>query len=223
MSRRTKHSLDRCATVLWLLASALSIGAFAAAPSGQFLDIQPELAPDADRPGAMVWQKPGFDHSRYTKVMLEPLSVFVAADSEYKGFRADEVEALATGFRHALVQTLEPELPVVDVAGRDVLYVRAALTGVKLRKQERGLLSFTPIGMVVTAVQDAAGKRISLESAVLEIEAYDAESREPVAIIVDSRPTTSAGGELSWKSVEETFRFYATRFKSRMLAARKDG
>jgi hypothetical protein len=205
----------------WLLAIAASCVAFAAAPSGQFLDIHPDLTPDPDRPGAMVWQKPGVDRARYTKVMLEPLSVFIAPDSEYLGFRADEVNALGAAFRDALVQTLEPELPVVNVAGRDVLYVRAALTGVKLKKQERGLLSFTPIGMVVTAVQDAAGKRISLESAVLEIEAYDAQSGEPVAVIVDSRP--SSGGELSWKSVEETFRFYATRFKSRMLAARTRG
>jgi len=201
---------------------AMSSFGFAAGQSSEFLDIHPELKPDPNRPGALVWQKPEFDRAKYTKVMFEPLSIFLAPDSEYKGLNSDDVNALAAGFRDAVVQSLEPELPVVSVAGSGVLYVRAALTRVKLKKPTRGLLGYTPIGLVVTAAQDAAGKRISLEDAVLELEARDALTGEPLAVIVDSHPTTKASGkeELSWKSIEDAFKFYATRFKSRMLAAR---
>lgn len=195
----------------------------AAAQASEFLDIHPELKPDPDRPGAMIWLKPGFDRAKYTRVMFEPLSIFVAPDSEYKGFNSDDVNALAAGFRDAVVRTLEPELPVVNVAGSGVLYVRAALTRVKLKKPARGLFGYLPIGLIVTAAQDAAGKRISLEDAVFELEARDAVTGEPLAVIVDSRLATKASGkeELSWKSIEDTFKFYATRFKSRMLAARE--
>lgn len=194
----------------------------AAAQSSQFLDIHPELKPDPDRPGALIWQKPGFDRAQYTKVMFEPLSIFIAPDSEYKGFTSDDVTALASGFRDTVVRVLEPEIPVVNVAGSGVLHVRGALTGVKLKKEKRGLLGYTPIGIVVTAAQDAAGKRVSLEDATLELEVYDAATGEPVGVIIDRRPKTGASGkeEPSWKSIEDTFRFYATRFKSRMLAAR---
>jgi hypothetical protein len=176
--------------------------------SSEFLDVHPELTPDPDRPGASTWQKPGFDPAKYGKVMFEPLSIFIAPDSEYKGMTADDLTALSSGFRDTVVRVLEPEIPVVDAAGSDVLHVRGALTGVKLKKQKRGLLRYTPIGIVVTAAQDAAGKRISLEDATLEL---------------DRRPRAGATGkeEPSWKSIEETFRFYATRFKSRMLAARE--
>lgn len=149
--------------------------------------------------------------------MLEPLTVFVDPDSEYQGFDSDDVKALAAGFRETIAKTLGPEIALVDVAGSGVLDVRAALTHVKLKKPPRGLLSFTPAGMVVAAVQEAAGKRISLQDAALELEAYDAATGEPVAVIVDRRPT-NANEELSWKSIEGTFSFYATRFKSRMLA-----
>ena len=196
---------------------------FAAGASSEFLDIHPELKPDPDRPGAMVWQKPGFDRAKYSKVMFEPLSIFLAPDSEYKGFTADDMTALSSGFRETVVRVLEPEIPVVSVAGSGVLHVRGALTGVKLKKEKRGLLGYTPIGIVVTAAQDAAGKRVSLEDATLELEVYDAATGEPVGVIVDRGPRTQAGGkeELSWKSIEETFRFYATRFKSRMLATRE--
>jgi len=215
------------ARILWMLiclammvAPALGL---AATGSSEFLDIHPQLKPDPDRPGALMWQKPGFDRAKYSKVMFEPLSIFIASDSEYKGFTADDATALSSGFRDTVVRVLEPEIPVVSVAGSGVLHVRAALTGVKLKKEKRGLLGYTPIGIVVTAAQDAAGKRVSLESATLEMEVYDASTGEPLAVIVDSRPKTEAGGkeELSWKSIEETFRFYATRFKSRMLAARE--
>ena len=222
-----KRVITKALRVVAILA-AIGMGlttpcATAAGQASEFLDIHPELRPDPDRPGAMAWQKPGFDRAKYTKVMFEPLSVFVAPDSEYKGFNADDVNALAAGFRDAVVQALEPELPVVNVAGSGVLYVRAAITRVKLKKPTRGLLGYTPIGLIVTAAQDAAGKRISLEDAVLELEARDAVTGEPLAVIVDSRLTTKASGkeELSWKSIEDTFKFYAMRFKSRMLAARE--
>ncbi len=203
-------------TLMCLALMAVPPLGFAAGYASQFLDVHPELKPDPNRAGAKVWEKPGFNRSKYTKVMFEPLSLFLAPDSEYKGFNAEDVNALGSGFRDVVVQTLEPELPVVQAAGPDVLYVRVALTNVKLKKEKRGLLSFTPIGLVVTAVKDAAGKRISVENAVIEMEARDSVTGEPLAVVVDARP----GGkeELSWNSIEETFKFYATRFKSRMLA-----
>jgi len=210
-------------TLIRLVMIAMPSLGFAAGPPSDFLDIHPELGPDPQRPGALVWQKPGFDRARYTRMMLEPLSIFVAPDSEYQGLRSDDVHALAAGFRDTVVRTLEPEIPVVDAAGSGVLYVRAALVRVKLKKPARGLLSYTPVGMVVTAAQDATGKRISLHDATFELEAYDAVTSEPVAVIVDSRPTTKTDGkdELSWKSIEDTFKFYAARFKSKVLAARE--
>ncbi|HYP67081.1 MAG TPA: DUF3313 domain-containing protein [Thiobacillaceae bacterium] len=207
-----------------LLALAMVVApssVFAAGQGSEFLDIHPALKPDADRPGAQLWEKPGLNRAKYTKVMFEPLSIFVDPDSEYKGLNSDDVKTLAAGFRDVIVRTLEPEIPVVEVAGSGVLYVRAALTHVKLKKAKRGLLGYTPIGLLVTAAQDAAGKRVSLQGASLELEAYDATTGEPVGVIIDRHLETSASGkeELSWKGIEDVFKFYASRFKSRMLSA----
>ena len=219
--------MKRHTGIFWMLIGlalcAFSPPGLSAVASSEFLGTQPDLKPDPGRPGALVWEKPGFDRGKYAKVMFEPLTIFIASDSEYKGLNADDINALAAGFREAVVQTLEPDLPVVNVAGKGVLYVRAAITHVKLRKPPRGLLGYTPIGIVVTAAQDAAGKRISLEDAQLEIEARDAVSGETLAVLVERRPTAQGGGkgDLSWKSIEDTLRFYATRFKSRMMAAQQ--
>lgn len=214
-------------SVQTLLALALLAGAplvFAGEQFSGFLDAYPEMKPDPDRPGTMEWTKPGVDRGKYTMVMLEPLTIIVDPQSKYKGLGSDDVKALADGFREAVVATLEPEVPVVQVPGAGVLYVRAALTGVNLEKKKRGILGYTPVGALVTAVKDAAGMRISLQNAALEIEALDSQTGERVGVIID-RDLSEKGGskhELSWKSIQDTLNFYAARFKARMLAAQQE-
>lgn len=189
------------------------------AAGSDFIESMPDLSADPDRPGAMIWTKPDFDRTQYTRVMIEPVTIFIAADSKYKGLDADELKALADGFVESLTKTLEPEVPVVSQAGPGVLYVRAAITNVHLAKKKRGLLGYTPVGLVVTAAQDAAGARVSLKDAVLELELIDSTSNERVGVLVDKTPTTADQKDLSWNSVTSTFDFYANRFKSRLHAA----
>ncbi|MGB5398191.1 MAG: DUF3313 family protein, partial [Gammaproteobacteria bacterium] len=98
-------------------------------------------------------------------------------------------------------------------------YVRAAITNVHMAKKKRGLLGYTPVGFVVTAAQDAAGARVSLKNAVLEMELLDSQSNERVGVLVDKTPTTADKKELSWDSITATFDYYANRFKSRLHAA----
>lgn len=192
--------------------------AFAA--NSQFIDNLPLLSPDPDRAGAMIWQKSGFNRAAYTRVMFEPMTIFISPDSEYQGLNADELKQLADTFRDVVTRTLEPEIPVVNQKGEGVLYLRAALTNVKVAKKKRGLLGYTPIGLVAGAVKTAAaGPSLSLKDAVLEIEMLDSVSGERLGVLIDKAPK-EAGGELSWDSIGKTFTFYAERFKSRMQAAR---
>ena len=126
---------------------ALSMQPAIAGNSG-FIDNMPPLTPDPERPGAMIWQKPDLNRAAYTRVMGEPITIFISPDSEYKGLDADELKALTHGFQEAMIMTVEPEIPVVHKPGPGVAYVRAALTNVKLAKKKRGLLGYTPVGLV---------------------------------------------------------------------------
>lgn len=121
----------------------------------------------------MIWQKPDLDRSAYKRVMIEPVTIFISPDSEYQGLDADALKQLAAKFQETVTRTLEPEIPTVDERGPGVAYVRAALTNVKLAKKKRGLLSYTPVGLVVTAATSAGGANISLKDAVLEVEMLD--------------------------------------------------
>ena len=82
-----------------------------------------------------------------------------------------------------------------------------------------GLLGYTPIGVVATAVADAAGARISLKDAELEIETLNSVTGERLGVLVDKAPVTPEEEKLSWESVGEVFAFYAERFKTRLAAS----
>ncbi|MBY4679146.1 DUF3313 domain-containing protein [Marinobacterium arenosum] len=186
------------------------------AVASDFIDDMPPLDRDPDRIGAMIWEKPGFDRASYTRVMIEPITIFISPDSEYKGLDAAELKELADSFHETAIKTLEPEVPVVSQGGEGVLYIRAALTNVKLKKKKRGLLGYTPIGLVATAVKGGTG--VSLKDAELEIETLDSVTGERLGVLVDVAPK-AAGEKLSWESIEKTFGYYAERFKSRLQAA----
>ena len=195
---------------------ALGLQQAVAADSG-FIESMPQLKPDPDRAGAMIWEKPGLNRATYTSVMLEPITIFISPDSEYKGLKPDELKKMADSFHEAVTKTLQPDIAVVDKGGPGVLYVRAALTDVKVAKKKRGLLGYTPIGFVATSV---AGPTILLKDAVLEIEALDSANNERLFVLVDMAPKTAAGKELTWDEVNKTFLYYAERFKARMQAAK---
>lgn len=206
-------SAVRLISLLFLFAFTQS----AKAADSEFIENMPPLAPDGDRAGAMIWTKPGVDRASYQKIMVEPITIFISPESDYKGLDAGELKMLSDRFHEAVVATLEPEIAVVNKAGPGVMYLRAALTDVKLAHKKRGILGYTPIGLVVTTAGNLAGMRISLKEAVLEVEMLDAASGERIGVLVDKAPNT-AGKELSWDAVNETCVFYATRLKSRMLA-----
>ncbi|HEY9199746.1 MAG TPA: DUF3313 domain-containing protein [Gammaproteobacteria bacterium] len=191
------------------------------AGGSEFIEDMPELSQDPDRPGAMIWQKPDVNRAAYTKVMLEPITLFISPESEYKGVKAEDLKELSDSFNQVIVKTLEPDIAVVSQGGPGVMYIRAALTNVKVAKKKRGLLGYTPVGFVVTsATRSAAGGTLSLKDAVLEVETFDPVSGERLGVLVDKAPKTAEDKELSWDTIDKTLEYYATRFKARMQAAK---
>ena len=54
-----------------------------------FLDHYPVLKQDADGSGGLSYEKAEIDHCSYDKIMIEPIEVWMAEDSKYKGFSPD--------------------------------------------------------------------------------------------------------------------------------------
>lgn len=219
----SKTALSLC---LWA-ALAMAPGLSSAQSTGSgFIDNLPaDMKPDPAGPGSMRWQSPTASLGNYDKILLQPLTIYVAPDSEEKGFDPEALKSLSDMFRELFTRQLEPAYPVVDVPGKGVLVLRPALTNVNLKSKGRGVLqTVTPIGWITYAVRDAHSKRFSIEKAALEVEALDGVTGERVGILIDKTPEKSGLREehyLDWTFLENTLNFYAKRFVSRMDEARK--
>lgn len=192
-----------------------------------FLDDYPKLIPDKDRKGALTYQNPKYDHGKYDKFVIEPVLIWYHPDSKYKGIDPGDLKTLADAFRDTLIEHLSDDYPVVTQYGPGIAIIRVAITDVRAKKKKRGVLGYTPAGLVVSTAMAAAGKNISLQDAALELELLDSQSGERMGFILDrqskSNPSSKKKSKqkTSWKNIQETFDYYATRFKSRLDTAHR--
>ena len=184
-----------------------------------FLNDYSGLQPDPDRPGAQRYIKPDIELAKYTKIAMTPIEIWYDPNTEYKGISPDNLKLIADSMRNLVIKELEPDYPVVESAGPDVLAVRMAIANVKVKKKGRSLLNFTPMGFALYTVQDIAGANVNLADATIEVELLDSTTGERLGILVDQQKET-ASGKPSWQVLEESLRFYAKRFRNRLDAER---
>jgi len=189
--------------------------------SSGFISGNPQFEPDKDRPGAMIYRKPGVDTSSYKKILIDPIEIWIAEDSEYKGLSADESKEITDTLRQALIKELEPDYPVVDEPGNGVLGIRLAITNVHLQTKKRGLLGYTPIGFVTTTAANLAGLRMELGRATIEAELLDGGTNELVAAVIDPLGNNKEDEKPSWEEIGKRLEYYAKRLRARLEEGNK--
>lgn len=224
---RTFKTFVSVVVAIGLLSTGIS-GAKSDVQYSGFLENYPDFKPDEDRKGALTYRVPGYDLKPYSKIILAPVEIWIAPDSKYKGIKPDELKALADAFRQAIIAELEPTYPVVSKPGPDVLGIRVAITNLKMTKKKRGLLGYTPVGLVVSAGAKRLGSNMSLEDAAIEAEVLDSQTNKRLGAIIDYQSKTgkkksslnklkaTQSGQTSWEKIQQTLQFYAKRFRERM-------
>jgi hypothetical protein len=185
-----------------------------------FMGDYPAFESDKDQKGAMIYKKAGVSLKAYTKIMIDPIEIWYADDSKYKGISPDDLKTIADAFRAAIVEELEPTYPVVSKPGPDVMGLRLAITNVHAKKKKRGLLGYTPVGLVVTTTKNlVAGHTINLVNATIEVEMLDTQSNNRLGALIDSGPHSPKDKKkkkTSWEEIQDVLKFYAKRFRARM-------
>ncbi len=157
--------------------------------------------------------------TNYTAVIIDQPEIFIAPNSKYKGMKPDDMKALADAFRTSLSQALAQDFMIVEQAGPNVLYVRFALTNLQLKKKKKGLLSFTPVGLVAGVAKSALTsditKKIDLKGLVMEMEVLDSNSEQQLAAAVEAR-SGSKEEPASWAELEALIGVYAQRMRCRL-------
>ncbi len=179
-----------------------------------FLDRYPDLKPDPDGSGGLVYEKAGIDHCSYDKIMIEPIEVWMAEDSKYKGFSPKVLNAVTDELYRSLEINLEPEYPVVGEPGEGVVVIRLAITDVYGMKKKRGFVGYLPIAAVAGAMSGKY-RRINLADATIEVEILDAQSMDQLGVLIDKLSVSKWDDDMpSWEDVIQALHSYANRFRS---------
>ena len=128
----------------------------------------------------------------YTRVLIDWPEIHFSADSQYRGMKPQDIEALAKIMRDTLKSRIEEggHYAVVAKPGADVLYIRTALTELYLKKKKRPALAYTPIGAVAKVGNDALKEtleKVDIIEMALEAEFADSQSGEVLAALVVER------------------------------------
>ncbi len=184
---------------------------------------------DPERPSVFIYTAPNYHPKNYSRFIFPPIEIWIDPDSEYKGVQPDQLKKITDGLREVMTDALKDGYPIVDKPGPGVAIVRIALTNVYLKKKKWKWQHYTPIGAAAKGAQAAAGKNVALTTAHLEMEMLDSESGQRLKAGVDMqageklREKIKEGKkhpETTWADVEDTFEFYAKRFRKRLDAAR---
>ena len=120
---------------------------------------------------------------QFDSIMIDQPEIRIAADSKYKGAKGDHLKQLADVGRMALAERIKAGgWKVVEEPGPNVFYLRWSITDLFLKKKKRGLLSYTPVGLVVHTTAQAAiqdlWKKIDIVELNLMIEFSDSVTGE---------------------------------------------
>ncbi len=157
----------------------------------------------------------------YDHVMIDPVTVWYAADAGYRGINPDELKAVTDYFHSAMVRSVSGRYKVVDKPGKGVLRIRSALTGVEKKKPERGALGYIPAAFVLSkgieGARAMAGKTIYIAEASLEAEAVDSETGKRIMAVVTRHPgekfEAAEGEKLSWRNLQGALDYWARRLR----------
>ena len=189
-----------------------------------FLSDYSKLTPAKSATGTAdrVYIAPGaFERAAgYTAVMLDQPEILFSADSEYRGMKPEDVAALASVMRETAKERLEAgNYKVVEQPGKDVLFVRVALTDLYLKKKKRGVLAYTPIGAVAKVGTDALKEtldKLDIIEMTFEAELADSTSRDVLAAIVVPSGGRKTEGEKEQRMDMAEFRAHINEYASRL-------
>lgn len=161
---------------------------------------------------------------QYNGVMVDQPEVLISPQSDYKGAKPEDLSAIAAMMRETLSQQLTSGgYYVVQAPQADVIYIRLALTDLKLKKKKRNILGYTPVGFVVKAgadmVRDMMDK-YDIMGMTLQAELTDSKTNEVLGAVVAERGAASGKERIDFDELEDQVESFGSRLRCRLDNAR---
>jgi hypothetical protein len=160
-------------------------------PKGYLSDYS-ELEPRGDGSGALLYEDTGVDRSKYNRLMIDRMQIFLKNDAAYKGVDPAELKALVDYFRTAIEQAVAGRYPIVSEPGPDTLRLRIAIVDLVPNRPEASVAALAiPFAGVADAaaglVNERPGSGLFVGEATVEMEALDSMSGDQIAAFVETR------------------------------------
>jgi len=169
------------------------------------------------------WVKPGVTWRQYTKVLVQPVEVWINPQAEYGGIQPDTYKRMADEFRAVVTQQFRAGgYEIVDKPGPGVLRLHFALTGVNPERPGFTPLDVLPIKMAITIARSATGTDKTVIALSGEAEVLDGVTGERVFASVSTRKDAHlfVGKQLTWQDVQSGATEWAVEARERLDAAR---
>jgi hypothetical protein len=178
-----------------------------------------KLAPGPEGGAALAYINPNAQWSKYTKIQLQPVEFWAAADSTVS---AQDQQTLTTYMYNALKTDLQKNFTIVDQPGPDTMALRVALMDATTATPGlRSVSVVIPQLKIINVAQSmVTGSYAFVGSAEAEMKLTDSVTGETLAAALDKR----AGGagiknatSFQWGDAENVMDYWAEKIDSRLL------
>lgn len=150
-----------------------------------FLSDYSQLEKRAGVDGGVVlsWVSPVLTERKYTKVMIDPVVIYPAPRPGPQ-LRSEVLTSILVYLNKAIRQEVGKTYEIVSEPGRDVVRIRAAITGIRTPLEDLAVYEYVPIALAFAGVSSATGKRDEAVEVFVEAEMSDSLSSERLAAAV---------------------------------------
>ena len=193
--------------------------------SSGFLSDYSMLRYGGDGQAISVYWNDQVDFNSYTKMLIEPVTIWTNPDAEFNEVPAEERQELANAFHAALQETLSEDFEIVRAPGPNTIRLRVALTEATASSPVLDTIStYVPQARLISTILTlGSDTKAFVGSARAEGEARDSLSGVLLAAGIDQRAGTKAlGGNTfdSWGDVREAFKSWAVQFRDNLRKRR---
>jgi len=177
--------------------------------------------------GTWEYVRPGVNWNPYTKILIEPMEVWISPEAGYRGIKPDDYKEIEQAFRDIVIHEFQDGgYELVQTPRPGTLVMHYALTGVNPVRQ--GLLpsDVLPIKAAITAARYATGTEAQYIALTGEMEVLDGVSSERLYAAVGARrsyATTIKGEQITMTEWRDIVAYWAKQWRTRLDKARGVG
>jgi hypothetical protein len=178
------------------------------------------LLQGADDQAFLQYQNPAAEWRTYKKIQLDPVTVWLEANSKMQEMKPEDRQRLANTLWSQLDEQLRKDYVMTTQRGPDVMRVQVAITQAEASNPTMAA-AFTivpQLSTLSTAKSLATGVSAFAASASVEIKVTDGATGTLLFAGVDRRGGDQdlRGVTNSWHGVEEAYRFWAEKARHRL-------